>query len=114
MRVLFGVASVVAMVGMLWGSVTPARACSAGPDYDPVADSEVIVAGRFTGWRLLENARRWDPKTEAEPIDDPKYYGSYDAIRVHMVVDRVYKGAVAPAIEMVAGNTLSVSNRALL
>lgn len=108
MRVLFGLASVAAIMGMLWGSATPAEACSAGPDYDPIADSEVIVAGRFTGWQLIENARRWDPKTDDEPIDDPNYYGPYEPIRVHMEVERIYKGTAANTLEVMDGASLHV------
>ena len=85
-----------------------ALACSAGPDYDPVAASEVIVAGRFLGWEVIENVRYWDERAEPAPVDDPNFYGfnAFVPIRVRMVVDRVYKGTVQPEVEMVAGNTL--------
>jgi len=111
-RVLFGVASVAAVVGMLWGSVTPARACSPGPDFDPVAESELIVGGRITGWKLVENVRRWDPKSsQPEPTADPNYWGpaSFDPIRLAMSVDRVYKGTSAAEIELFSANTMSIS-----
>ncbi len=110
-RVLFGVASLVAVVGMLWGSVTLAQACSAGPDYDPIAESELIVGGHITGWQLVENVRRWDPRSsEPEPTGDPNYWGpaSFDPIRLAMSVDRVYKGTSAAEIEPFSANTMSI------
>jgi hypothetical protein len=50
-RILFGLASVVAMVGMLWGTATPARACSCAlPLSDDAArevleSADLVVAG---------------------------------------------------------------------
>ena len=66
---LFGVAA----LSMQTPSV---HACSAGPDWDPVAESAVVVAGRLTGWE--------------EVSDD--VLPNFKPIRVHMNVDRVYKG----------------------
>ncbi len=111
-RLAFGVAGVLASVGMLWGSVTPAAACSVGPDFNPVTESDVIVGGRITGWELIENFERLDPKTRQVPVDDPNYYGPYDPIRAFMIVDRVYKGDVPGQIDLVAGNTLWASGGA--
>ncbi|MCH7698877.1 MAG: hypothetical protein IH865_08075 [Chloroflexi bacterium] len=63
----------VAVLSMQTPSV---HACSAGPDWDPVAESAVVVAGRLTGWE--------------EVSDD--VLPNFKPIRVHMNVDRVYKG----------------------
>jgi len=94
----------------LWLSAgsRPANACSTGPDFDAVRDSEVIVAGRIIGWELIENVTRWDHITEPEPYDDPNYYGPYDPIRVGMSVSQVLKGSAPSKIDLVAGNTLLV------
>jgi hypothetical protein len=114
-RVLLGVASLVAAVGMLWASVTPARACSVGPDYDPIAESDVIVSGRFTSWHLIDDATRLDderlkldPNYYLEIQNDPKYYGPYDPIRVQIRVDRIYKGSAFETIEVIDGASLEV------
>ena len=107
-RFLLPLAAIATAALLLPAGVRPAYACSTGPDYDPLAESDVIVSGRITGWELIENVTRWDPKTETEPYDDPNYYGPYDPIRVGMTVTRVYKGSVPAEIELVAGNTLLV------
>jgi hypothetical protein len=78
-----------------------------GPDFDPIASSAVIVGGRVTRWELIEGATKPDFKTASEPLTDPNYYGPYDPIRVHMVIERVYKGTASRSLEMVAGNTYS-------
>jgi hypothetical protein len=112
MRVLFGVASLAAMVGMLWGTANPARACSVGEDFSAVDASDVIVAGRITAWELVENVRRWDPKTGDEPIDDPNFYGPgpYNPIRLQLDVEHVYKGPRMATVSMVDANSLEIYN----
>ena len=54
LRVLFGVASVVAVVGMLWGSVVPAGACScvqrSTQEYVQAAD--LIVVGELLSFHM--------------------------------------------------------------
>jgi hypothetical protein len=60
----------------------PAFACSVGPDFDPVATSDVIVEGRFLGFEVLPDA----------PY--PRM-GAFVPVRVDMSVERVYKGEVA-------------------
>ena len=62
---------------------TPAYACSAGPDFDPIATSDVIVEGRFLDWELAPDLNRGD---------------AYLGIRVEMAVQRVWKGQVAGEI----------------
>lgn len=45
------IAVVAVFVSLLpFGGVREANACSPGPDYNPVRDSDVIVGGRVTGW----------------------------------------------------------------
>lgn len=54
-RGLPAAALVLAWAGLL--ILSPARpvvACSAGPDFNPVTDSTVIVAGRISGWEVGE------------------------------------------------------------
>ena len=57
-RLLFGVASVVAVVGMLWGSVTPAAACTCALPLSDAAAQEVLEsADLVVGGRVAETAR---------------------------------------------------------
>jgi hypothetical protein len=55
MRVLFGVATVAAVVGMLWGSVTPAHACTCAelPIERHVAEAQLIVLGQVAELRVV-------------------------------------------------------------
>ena len=78
-RVLFAVASLVAVVGMLWGSVTPARACScawpSGPSDQFFYDqADLVVMG-----------------TVAEMVETEEGYGlkDWDAV---FSVRRYFKG----------------------
>lgn len=64
-------------------SPTPAYACSAGPDFDPIATSDVIVEGRFLDWELAPELNRGD---------------AYLGIRVEMAVQRVWKGQIAEEV----------------
>ena len=67
-RVLFGVMSVIAVVGMLWGSATPARACScawpSGPSEQFFYDqANLVVMGTVTEMVRAEEGhggRDWD------------------------------------------------------
>jgi hypothetical protein len=91
-----------------------AFACSVGEDFNPYRDSGVIVGGRITGWEIIPDAIRWevrkdDPKRYFEPNDNPNYYGPYEPVRFFMDVDRVLKGSASGRLEMVSGNTLSLS-----
>lgn len=83
MRVLFGVASVLAMAGTLWGSVAPARACVIDEDAeppDPVAESDLIVAGRVAAWRADYPSNLSELAVADIPVD------------VTVNVDKVLKG----------------------
>ncbi len=71
---------------------TPVYACSAGPDFDPIATSDVIVEGRFLDWELAPELNRGD---------------AYLGIRVEMAVQRVWKGQVA-------GEVITMSDSASL
>ena len=62
---------------------TPVYACSAGPDFDPIATSDVIVEGRFLDWELAPELNRGD---------------AYLGIRVEMAVQRVWKGQIAEEV----------------
>ena len=64
-------------------SPTPAYACSAGLDFDPIATSDVIVEGRFLDWELAPELNRGD---------------AYLGIRVEMAVQRVWKGQIAEEV----------------
>jgi hypothetical protein len=67
-----------------------ALACSAGPDYNPVAESEVIVVGRLLGW------------SEGDVASPPPPDGSLLVpIRVTMVVERVLTGRAPASITIV-------------
>ncbi|MEX1253974.1 MAG: hypothetical protein WEE64_06510 [Dehalococcoidia bacterium] len=71
------------LVGITAFAVSPRRAfaCSAGPEYDPVATSDVIVEGRFLGYDVLP--------------DTPPGNNNYLTVRVKMDVAHVLKGSVA-------------------
>jgi hypothetical protein len=79
----------------------PALACSAGPDFDPIAESDAVVGGRIQGYELLPDTAPLmpeDPKT-GRPMDPTQ--DAYAPVRVDMIVDRVFKGQPAPAIVIV-------------
>ncbi len=79
-------------VAALSMQTTPVHACSAGPDFDPVLESDVIVEGRFLSWELAPKANRTS---------------IFLAVRVEMAVERVWKGVVAnDVISLVDRNTL--------
>ena len=71
----------VALLGVaaLSMQATPVHACSAGPDFDPVLESDVIVEGRFLGWEFA-------PEADHAP--------TFPAVWVNMAVEKVWKGAV--------------------
>jgi hypothetical protein len=65
--------------------VRTAYACSAGDDFDPIASSEVIVAGRVTSWAELPGI--------PSPLNVPgKGSGDYRTIGVVIEVDLTLKG----------------------
>jgi hypothetical protein len=64
----------------------PAFACSAGPDYNPVAVSDVIFAGTITDWQRVEV-----PGTAA----------MFQPVRLTASVDHTFKGTAGPVLEAV-------------
>lgn len=82
----------LAIAGLLLPTgAPPAYACSVDPDFDLVAESDAIVGGRFTGWEI---AGATDPSSLWVPV------------RVHMRVDRVFKGDVPSEIDIVDSRSL--------
>ncbi len=80
-------AAILALAAVSLAS-SPAYACSAGPDFDPIAASGVIVEGRFLGYEVLPDAPL--PGSTGKGTND-----AYIPIRVDMTVERVLKGNVA-------------------
>ncbi len=66
----------------------PVVACSAGPDFNPVAGSDLIVAGRITGWELAA------PVLVSPPPPDL----ANAAMHITMQVDHVRKGSAPPRV----------------
>lgn len=80
-------AALLAVAAMLWGTATPAQACS-GPGLEYfVENSEVIAEGWFTGWE--------------EATDIPAPSSGSTPIRVHLAVSRTYKGPASQALNFV-------------
>ena len=74
-------ASLVAALFVVSASTTGVRqalACSVGPDFDPVRDSDIIVEGRVLGYEILPN------ESGSAPIP----------VRVTLDVHRIFKGSV--------------------
>lgn len=57
----------------------PAFACSVGPDWNPVAESDIIISGVVTGWQRVPH-----------PAGSPDM--GFDAIRLSIAVEDVLKG----------------------
>ena len=80
---------IVCLVSSIGSPGNRALACSAGPDWDPIAESEIIVEGRITGW-----TERHDLNTQP---------GSFIPVEMTVRVERVFKGNPAPEITFVDG-----------
>lgn len=93
-------------VRIFWSSTTPAVACSAGPDFDLVKDSDLIVGGRFAGWELDDQSGGFTQVYE--PKQSEGLVLAYAGIRARMLVDRVFKGFAASEIVVTSANTLEV------
>ncbi len=63
-------------------------ACSAGPDYNPVADSDVIVAGTVLGWE----------RGGSGALPSPPSGFPFVPIRVALRVEQHFKGSTAAEI----------------
>jgi hypothetical protein len=98
MRDFLVVSSLVGAVisSLLLATARPAFACSAGPDFDPLADATLIVAGRISGWEL-----------------EPPEAGMV-AVRVTMTVERTYKGQpTAPLVFLDHGSQFAAEQAAV-
>jgi hypothetical protein len=91
LRFVAGALLAVTLAAPLLAPPRPARACSAGPEFDKVADSEVIVAGRLDRWERAGEARG---------------AGEFVPIRVTMTVERVFKGDAMPTIAIIDHGSL--------
>lgn len=92
-RVLVLVTVAVALAGSLLTPrfARPTYACSVGPDYNPVADSDVIVAGRVLGWERGSSAAAPSP-----PAGSP-----FVPIRVMLRVEQRFKGSTPAEIVVI-------------
>lgn len=70
--------------------VAPAFACSAGPDFNPVAEAELIVGGRVTGW---------------EPLPDGAS-APFTPIRLTIAVDQQLKGEAGASLQFLDRSSL--------
>ena len=88
-------AAVVLFVGIAaWSGARGPKvyACSAGTDFNPVAESDVIVVGTVAGWRPVETPGDVDfgGKTGTSP---------FQTVAVTVAVDQVLKGAMSNRVE---------------
>jgi hypothetical protein len=80
----------LALLGAQLRTAVPAYACSAGLDFNPAAEADVIVGGRMTGWeRLASDAR-----------------SPFIAVQVTMEVDQHWKGTTATTIVFIDRTSL--------
>lgn len=96
LRVAILAAAVALMASAMLMPLRPStvHACSAGQDWDPVAESEVIVAGRITGW------------VEVASLPDTPSSFPFQAIRVELAVDDVIKGGPVANIDFIDAASL--------
>jgi hypothetical protein len=86
-------AIVLALLGVPFLTVLPVYACSAGLDFNPVAEADYIVGGRVTTWERLA--------IEAQSPFIP--------IQVTMEVDQHWKGTTATTIQFIDHTSLTSS-----
>jgi hypothetical protein len=88
MAIRVGLVALVLLAGAggLLRRAAPAQACSADEQWDPVAQSEVIVGGRIEGYT---------------PLPDRSRSGMFIPVRLEMRIDHVWKGTVSPGAEIV-------------
>ena len=87
---------------------TPVHACSTSEDFDPVAESDLIIAGRMLGFEIIEKN-----VVDTEPAEQDKGKGNvgsgFSRIQVEMTVETIYKGALeGPTITLTEGRSLVV------
>jgi hypothetical protein len=82
-----------ALAALAFTATPPGRAlaCSAGPDWNPVAQSDVIVAGRVAGW---------------QPAQADLSPQMFQPIRLTIAVDQMVKGASTQTIEAIDAASL--------
>jgi hypothetical protein len=83
--------AVLCIAAILAFNVTPAYACSAGPDFNAIAQSDIIVEGRLTDWQALE------PSGGA---------GAFIPVQVSMNVERAFKGDISGQLQFVDRSSL--------
>ena len=88
------------LVAMASVPVRTAYACSVGPDWDPVMQSDVIVVGRLTSWREA-------PEYRTAPFPQEKGAWPFMPVEVTMRVDQSLKGDVPSTLRFVDAGSLS-------
>jgi hypothetical protein len=88
MAIRVGLVALVLLAGAggLLRRAAPAQACSADEQWDPVAQSEVIVGGRIEGYT---------------PLPDRSPVGMFIPVRLEMRIDHVWKGSLRPGTEII-------------
>jgi hypothetical protein len=82
---------------LLTSAVRPiptAYACSAGPDFDPIAESDLIIGGWVVGWRER-------PDIPSPLNGNAKSGVDYKSLGMLIDVDRVFKGSPVKRVEAV-------------
>jgi hypothetical protein len=81
--------------GVAAAPVSQVQACTISEDFNPVAVSDLIVAGRITGWEIAPTI------APPDPMPTP-----FLTIRVHLTVDRVFKGSAGPQVTFLETRSL--------
>jgi hypothetical protein len=84
--------TIAALVGLLWGGVTPVHACYFRADFHPAAHSEVILAGRITSWKPAPKLASGTADRRVQPVP----------VKIRIEVDDTFKGTAAPEVEVVS------------
>ena len=77
------------------GGVPLAHACNAGRDFNPVAQSDLIVSGRIVSWEEVGVG----------------FARGFVSIKVTIEVDRVLKGSSASRVEVVDNASLTIARK---
>jgi hypothetical protein len=76
----------------------PTYACSAGLDFNPVAEADLVVGGRITSWERLSS-------TSNAP---------FTPIRLTMAVDQRFKGEAGATLQFADATSLAWCARAMV
>lgn len=87
-------ASAIALAAFGTSPARPAYACTPGEDFNPVAESDIIVSGVILGWE----------ETDAQEYQPPE--SSLKTIRVDLRVEDVVKGEAADTISFLDSGSL--------